>query len=320
MTGLVDVHHHALPPVYTTELAAAGVEALPGYRFPDWSREQSLQMMEETGIERAVLSVSAPGLYFGDLPRARRLASASNEYLAGLVASEPRFGAFGCLPLPDVEGSIAEAEMVLGQFGLDGVVVYTNSAGIYPGDERLDPLMAYLSDRRAVVFVHPLQPCGQHAPPLPMRPSILEFVFESTRAAASLIANRSLSRFPGIRFVLTHGGGTLPFLAERLGHMRRDPAVPCRDDLEVERDLQGFYYDVASCTRPHALACLASVAGPDHLVFGTDFPFETSASARAAISELQSNPDLVAFGLDGLWKENASRILGPPRSGIAEGG
>ncbi len=250
-------------------------------------------MMDELAIERAVLSISAPGLYFGDGGRTRRLAHAADEYLAELTASEPRW-AFGSLPLPDIEASIAEAEIVLERFGLDGVVIYTNSGGIYPGDERLDPLMGYLSSREAVVFVHPLQPCGQQEPPLAVRPSILEFVFESTRAAASLVANRTLSRFPGIRFILTHGGGTLPYLAERLGHLRRDRAVAHRNSLEVEHDLATFFYDVASCTRPHALSCLSAVAAPDHLLFGTDLPFETVTSAAAAVGELQANPDVAA--------------------------
>lgn len=308
MTAIVDVHHHALPPAYTAELSAAGVEALPGYGFPEWSPQRSLTMMDENGIECAVLSLSAPGLHFGDRAQTRRLARASNDYLAGLVASEPRFGAFGCLPLPDVGDAVAEAELVLDRLGLQGVVVYTNTAGMYPGDERLAPLMSYLSAREAVVFVHPLQPCGQTEAPFPVRPSILEFVFESTRAAASLIAGRALVRYPGIRWILTHGGGTIPYLAERLGHLRRDQAVRDREELEVERDLATFFFDLASCTRPHALACLASVAGPGRVLFGSDFPFETSTTAAAAAAELRANPDIPGR-LDGLWRDNAAALL-----------
>lgn len=309
MTGIVDVHHHALPPPYLAELSSVGIQALPGYDFPEWSPERSLQIMDEHGIERAVLSLSAPGLYFGDEDQTRRLARAVNEYLASLTEAEPRFGAFGCLPLPDVAASIAEAEAALERFRLEGVVIYTNSGGIYPGDERLEPLMNYLSTQEAVVFVHPVQPCHQYEAPLPVRPSILEFVFESTRAAASLVANRTLARFPGIRFILAHGGGTLPYLAERLGHLRRDQAVTRRDSLEVDRDLAGFFYDLASCTRAHALACLTSVAPPHHLLFGTDLPFETSATVRAAIAELQSNPAVTDGALSGLWRDNARRLL-----------
>jgi predicted TIM-barrel fold metal-dependent hydrolase len=309
VANVVDVHHHALPPVYTTELSAAGVEALPGYGFPAWSPERSLAMMDESGIELAVLSLSAPGLYFGDRTSARRLARACNEYLAGVVASEPRFGAFGCLPLPDVDAALAEAELVLDRHGLQGVVVYTNSGGIYPGDERLAPLMSYLSEREVVVFVHPLQPCGQAEAPFPVRPSILEFVFESTRAAASLVAGRTLARYPGIRWILTHGGGTLPYLAERLGHLSRDRAVPYREELDVEQDLASFFFDLASCTRPHALACLTAVAGPGRLLFGSDFPFETTASASAALAELRADPAVAGGRLNGLFRENAAALL-----------
>lgn len=309
MTGIVDVHHHALPPAYTAELLAKGVEALPGYGFPDWSPERSLEVMDEHGIERAVLSLSAPGLYFGDEAETRRLARAVNEYLAELAAGEARFGAFGCLPLPNLDDSIDEAGVVLEQLHLDGVVIYTNSAGIYPGDERLDPLMGYLSEREAVVFVHPVQPWGQREAPLPVRPSILEFVFESTRAATSLIANRTLARFPGLRVVLAHGGGTLPYLAERLGHLRRDRAVARRGSLEVESDLARLFYDLASCTRPHAVSCLAATASPDRLLFGTDLPFETSQTVGSALAELRENPEVAAGRLGGIWQENASRLL-----------
>ena len=309
MTSVVDVHHHALPPPYTRSLATAGIEALPGYGFPDWSPGTSLQMMEDNAIDLAMLSVSAPGLYFGDLAQTRRLARECNEYLAELISAEPRFGAFGCLPLPEVADSVAEAELILEELGLQGVVLYTNSAGLYPGDARLAPLMSCLSERDAVVFVHPLQPCGQLQAPLPIRPSILEFVFETTRAATSLIASGCLSRYPGIRWILPHGGGTLPYLAERLGHLRRDKAVACRDSLEVDRDLQTFFFDVASCSRAHALQCLAAVAGKDRLLFGSDFPFESTASVASAVAELGANAD-VENELAGLWGANAAALFG----------
>ena len=309
MTSLIDVHHHVLPPPYTSELAAAGIEALPGYGFPDWSPSRSLEVMDENGIELAVLSVSAPGLSFGEAAQTRRLARECNEYLAELVSVEARFGAFGCLPLPDVEDSIAEAELVLEQLGFHGVVIYTNSGGIYPGDPRLAPLMSYLSDRRAIVFVHPVQPCGQVEAPLLIRPSILEFVFETTRAATSLIAGRCLSRYPDIRWILTHGGGTLPYLAERLGHLRRDKAVEHNDSLDVEADLHSFYFDVASCSQSHALRCLADVAGEDRVLFGSDFPFETGDSAADAVARLRAIPEVATGRLAGLWRANAADLF-----------
>lgn len=312
MTASVDVHHHALPPLYTAELAGLGIEALPGYGFPEWSPELSLQMMDGNGIERAVLSVSAPGVSFGDPAAARRLARACNEYLADLAASEPRFKAFASVPLPEVADGVGEARYALDELGLDGVVLFTNSDGIYPGDVRLTPLHEELAERGAVVLVHPIQPCGQVEAPLGIRPSILEFVFESTRAATSLVANRTLARFPGIRWIIPHGGGTLPYLAERLGHLRRDRAVPEREAVDVEGDLAGFYFDVTSTTRPHALACLAAVARHDHLLFGTDFPFEQATTVAAAVAELEANPAVAAGGaLAGLWRENAAGLLSP---------
>ena len=307
MTSIIDVHHHALPPPYIAELTAAGIEALPGYSFPAWLPERSLEMMEENGIELAVLSVSAPGVYFGERSQTRRLARTCNDYLAELTASESRFGAFGCLPLPSIEDSLAEAERVFDQLGFQGVVIYTNNGGIYPGDARLAPLLSYLSERRAVVFVHPVQPCGQREVALGIRPSILEFVFESTRAATSLIASCRLAEYSGIRWILTHGGGTLPYLSERLEHLRRDTAVARRDSLDVETDLATFFFDVASSTRPHVLSCLTAVAAADRLLFGSDFPFETSVAA--AVAELRANPRLADAELAGLWRANAAALL-----------
>lgn len=316
MTSIIDVHHHALPPPYVVELSAAGIEALPNYGFPTWSPEQSLQMMDANNIERAVLSVSAPGLYFGDPGQTLRLAGACNEYLAELVSAEPRFGAFACLPLPSVQDAVAEAGRALDELGLNGVVLYTNTAGVYPGDDRLGPLLSELSARAAVVFVHPVQPCGQREAPVGIRPSILEFVFESTRAGTSLIANRTLARYPGISWILTHGGGTLPYLAERLGHLRHDAAVAERGALDPEGNLATFYFDVASCTRPHALSCLAAVASADRLLFGSDFPFETSSTAQAAVAELQQHAAISDGGLDGIWHDNAMPLLFSPEHSL----
>lgn len=170
--GRIDVHHHILPPVYMDALRATGFDRYGGIRFPAWRPEDSLEVMDRHGIAAAVVSVSTPGVAFGGDPAAARaLARACNEWAAELVAAHPgRFGAFACLPLPDVDGALAEAAHALDTLGLDGVVLLASNGGRYLGDAVFEPLFEELNRRRAVAFLHPTTPPGA---PLPDRKSVV---------------------------------------------------------------------------------------------------------------------------------------------------
>ena len=128
----VDLHGHAFPGRHCAFLDNLVGAASP---VPDWSVAAQLEMMDSRGIHAAVLSLPPPGVFFGDLALAARLAREVNDDIAALVAEHPaRFGGLAALPLPDVEASLAEIGHAFDELGLDGVALLTNVGGIYVGD------------------------------------------------------------------------------------------------------------------------------------------------------------------------------------------
>src|SRR4051795_13206846 len=151
----IDTHHHVIPDFYW-EASIEGGEAAGGITPPRWSLEGAIAYLDLAEIDAAVVSISTPGVSFEDRGAARVLARMCNEFLAELVHNRPdRFGAFGILPLPDVEGSLREIDYALDGLRLDGVSVMTNAGGSYLGDSRFDVVFEELQLREAVLFVHP---------------------------------------------------------------------------------------------------------------------------------------------------------------------
>ena len=210
----IDVHHHMLPPDYVKALAT--VFAALGCALPQWSVEKALRLMDENLIQASVTSISAPGASFGDAKFGRALARQCNECAAKLISNHPlRFGAFATVPLPDVEGTLAEIAYALDTLKFDGVELLTNYKGKYLGDTAFEEVHQELNRRKAVVHVHPgtvpLNPLA------PVSDFLMEAPFDTTRTITSLICNGVLERYPDISFIFSHGGGTMPFLATRIG-------------------------------------------------------------------------------------------------------
>ncbi len=218
----IDVHFHYLSPEYREKMIDAIGGYPDGFAAPQWSVEGTLAMMDRLGIATGMLSVSSPGVHFGNDARARSLARSVNEFAARTMADHRgRFGGFASLPLPDVDGALEEIAYAFDTLKLDGVVVLTNFNGVYLGDQRLDPVFDELNRRGAVIFIHPTSPiCWQQSALGYPRPMI-EFTFDSTRAVVNLIFSGTLARCPKLRIIVPHAGGTLPFLARRIGMFAR---------------------------------------------------------------------------------------------------
>src|SRR6185312_17473600 len=176
----IDVHHHLVPPVYFKE-----VDPLFHLHEPlrRWSPERSIEDMERAGVASAILSVTTPGFWFKDVALARRLTRASNEYAAGLVAKYPgRFGMFAALPLPDIEGSLAELAYGLDVLKADGIGLFTSYRDCWLGDPRFEPVMEELNRRKAVVYTHPnVADCCVNLIP-DVAPPQIEYQTDTTRA------------------------------------------------------------------------------------------------------------------------------------------
>lgn len=313
--SVIDVHAHFVPDVYREAAVAAGharPDGMPG--FPAWSPAEMIAMMDRRDIARAFLSISSPGVYFGDDLAARRLARAVNEDAAGNCRAYPgRFGFFASLPLPDIEGSLSEVSHAFDVLGAHGVVMESNHDGVRIGDPALEGLLAELDRRKAVVFLHPTSPkcsCGVgHGPALPA--PILEFMFETTRAVTNIILARVPARYPDIRFIIPHAGASLPALADRIAMVAG--VLPPLDGItakEIFAQLGGFYYDLAGAPLPRLLPALRTFADDSRLLYGSDYPFTTEpmiAKLRSSLHDgLAAEPELLAA----IGRLNALALLG----------
>jgi predicted TIM-barrel fold metal-dependent hydrolase len=268
----IDAHTHLIPEAYKAELDRRGLE--PGYPLPPATPELLVGFMDEHGIDASVVSLSPPGVWFGDAGLAKELARLVNEATAAVVREQPaRFAGLATLPLPDAEAAVAEIAYALDTLGLDGVALLSNVGGTYLGDPALDPVFDELDRRGAYAFVHPVAP----ATPLPLPgipPWVGELPFDTTRAAANLIYSGTLERCPNVRLQLAHLGGATPFLAHRIAELAaREPERGVAVPAGAAEYLGRLYYDTGLSNNATAVAATRAVAGVERIVFGSDWPF-----------------------------------------------
>jgi len=287
MTGRIDVHAHFLPDAYRAAAEAAGHAQPDGFpALPAWDPVDHVAMMDRLDIATALLSISSPGVHFGDDGQARALAREVNE--AGVRAVErfpARFGQFASLPLPDVEGAVAEIDYAYDTLRADGVAVLTNAGGVYLGDPRLEPVFAALDRRNARVFIHPTSPACWDATSLGRPRPMLEFLFDTTRAVVNLVLNGTIARHPNIEFIIPHAGATLPVIADRVAAFSMvladvDPGA------DVMRDVARLHYDLAGFPLPRQLDALLAITTLEHLHYGSDYPFTPDGSVGILATQL----------------------------------
>ncbi|HQF03696.1 MAG TPA: amidohydrolase family protein [Phycicoccus sp.] len=312
----IDVHHHLVPPDYAQMLRDKGIQP-GGIPLPSWAAPVASKIMRKNGVETAILSVSTPGVWFGDVPEARLWARRVNEHAAGIVAAQPRhFGFFATLTLPDVDGAIAEATHALDVLGADGIVLLANNAGLYLGDPTFDRLLGFLHERRAVVFIHPGELPGGPADGIPSFTA--DFLLDTTRTAISLILSGALEQYDGIRFVLAHAGGFVPYIAHRilLTTLREEPkwklaGMALNRKAEVARRMQmfkRFWFDIALSATPTTFPSLLAVADPAKVLFGSDFPFAPAMAVKYMRQEYESI-DLSKAVRQGIDRGNAEVLF-----------
>ncbi|MFH8337865.1 amidohydrolase family protein [Streptomyces sp. AM6-12] len=301
----IDVHQHLIPGAYREVMERHGATAA-GWPTPAWDADSAIAMMDRRSIATGVLSVSSPGTHFGDDAEARALARNVNEHAAELVKDRPdRFGLFASLPLPDVDGALAETAYALDELHADGVVLMSNVHGRYLGDKEFAPLWAELDARGAVVFIHPT---GSPLPMLDGLPGpVVDFPFDTTRTALHMTLNGVMSRHTRMKVILSHAGGFLPYAAWRftIGAQFRPGTTP----EGVLADLRRFYFDTALSASPSALPSLLAFAAPGHVLYGSDWPFAAEEYGTLFDSMLDGYDGFEPGQLDAINRGNAEVLF-----------
>jgi aminocarboxymuconate-semialdehyde decarboxylase len=314
VTFTVDVHHHMLPDFFW---AATNDPDHPvgGVAPPPWSRQAALSFIDDAGIDVAMTSISTPGVHTGDDRAARALARRCNELSADLVRDRPdRFGGFGCLPLPDVDGALAELSYVLDVLGLDGVVLFSNARGVYLGDTRLAPVFDELQRRRALVFVHPNASPDPVAHTLGLPDSLIDFTADTTRAIAALHYSNTFARTPDVNYVFSHAGGTVPYLAGRFDIVDRMGVIPGAEERTTAAEtFRRLYWDTALSWTDPVLRMLRSTVGLGQVVFGTDYPYLRRDLAVSTRQRLLDSPELDQADRTNVLGATATKLI--PRLG-----
>jgi 6-methylsalicylate decarboxylase len=291
----IDVHAHYLPDFYRDALAEHGHGQPDGFPYiPEWSAEDHLSFMDRLGIEQSLLSVSSPGARVGDVDLARAVNEAGRK---AVVDHPDRFGLLASLPLPDIDAAIAEVAHCCDHLDVDGFVLLTNADGAYVSDPSFAPLFRELGRRGARVLLHPTSPaCWEHTSLGRPRPMI-EFLFDTTRTVVDLLMHGTLAANPDLQLIVPHAGAVLPLLADRVAAF----AGVLAPDVDVLGELGRLHYDLAGQALPRALDVLLTITTPDHLHYGSDWPFTPEPVVAAATRRID--------GVDLPLRTNSERLF-----------
>ena len=287
----IDSHSHIVPKFYEEAVMLAGAGPTRG-SFPAWSPERGVELMDAADIDVAITSV-VPGVHFLAPPKAREMARRCNEFSAELCARWPeRYGAFALVPMHEPKHAVGEIDHAFDVLKLDGVCLLSSYGESYLGDPVFDPVLDALNQREAVAFIHPFN-SAQQLPgagggnSLPYPAFMVEYPFDTTRMAAHLMFSGALERFPRIRFILSHAGGALPYLAWRLYCCQMvSPSFPKWSYEKIRAGLRHFWYDTAMSAGPEMIACLMSMVGPERVVFGSDWPMANAQAVAECVKNL----------------------------------
>lgn len=286
----VDVHCHNILPDFVNSLDTHDAALDETFPLPPWSVESHLEFMDAAGIKMSVLSMPAPQPYFGNADECRDIIRRYNEQTAAICRKNPeRLKFVAALPLPDVRFAIEEVTYALDSLGAVGVKLATNSRGQYLGDAELDPLMQVLNKHKAVAIIHPHKPVPVNDSIITTAPlAIYEYPAETTRAVINMIARNVPARYPDIKWVIPHCGSFLPMAIPRMKAVL--PIMVAKglmQPVDFDANLARFYYDLAGTPSAEAIASMLTITTPDHIMYGSDYPYQPTAALVPGIRRLE---------------------------------
>jgi 6-methylsalicylate decarboxylase len=311
-TKLVDTHHHFYPPTYQKAWADwEDQRKIPHFGTQmAWTKENDLEAMDKNGITVAALSLaSTPGTWFdAGAEKAHDMARLCCDFGAEMVRDRPgRYALLAPLSMMDTDTTLKEIEYVFDTLKADGVNLQTNYGDKWLGDPAYKPILEELNRRKVVAYVHPLVAscCGRLS--VGAYPAVIEVPHDTTRTIVSLLLSGSFAKQPDIKWLFSHAGGTIPFLAGRIeafyDQKARDAGVGGFAPNGIEAEFRKLYYDTANATHPAAMAALMKLVPVSQITYGTDYPY----FPLDQINNLR-NLDLAPADLEAISSGNASRL------------
>ncbi|PWN86728.1 amidohydrolase 2 [Acaromyces ingoldii] len=314
----IDTHIHIVTPALAKAIRTAGGDP-SGWHVPEWSPELAVGALNDLGIEKAIFSITAPGpSVLGSGIEARKAAREINEECLAVVKSNPsRFSLWASTPSwIDVEGTIEEIEWAIVKNHLPGVVIMSSYADRLLGDDLFQPIWKRLNELKANVFIHP---AAINIKPMMIANRLpqpwVDYPVATTRTAVDLVLTGTVTRHPDVNIILSHAGGTLPFIATRVMWLTRNEEFHGRSGFlsseETKKAFQKFYLDLAlSTSKTHVTGCLEFTT-PDKILYGSDWPYAPLHTCQSMTDTFdkfvntQEGEVLLAAARD-----NAVRLLG----------
>lgn len=310
----IDVHAHLWTDEYLDLVESYGNTVVSashrgqGAGASDAELEARFALMDATGIDRQVLSVTPSAPHFADRNHAVDAARHANDSYAEMIERHPRrFAAFAAVPLPHIDAALAEVARGLDELAMAGAAITTDVLGTSLADPSLDPFYAELDRRGTALYIHP-SGCAARTPLIAehgMRWMVGAPV-EDTLAAAHLILAGIPSRYPNIKIIISHLGGALPMLLQRMDNQYgwESPGAPEKPSVAARR----LYYDTVGHGHVPAIRAAAESLGADRLVLGTDFPYQSGDLFHRAVTYIEEG--LPAAAATAVLDHNAAAILG----------
>lgn len=287
---MIDVHHHIIPKLAPKSL-----------NFPKWSIEEDLETMGRLGIEVSLLSVPVSGN--------SEMILGINEHLASLVQYNPnRYGFFASLSLECIDSALGQVEFAYKSLHAEGFILPTNHNGLYLGSEKLLPLLEELNRCEAVVLIHPSAPSGENFPSFDRDLSVYEYPLETTRAVMDMIYKDRMSQFPNIKWIISHAGGTIPYLSHRLSIAHEWKGVSQNEDKVLEA-INALYFDLALSTADNVYQCLKGVTSMSHMLLGTDFPLRQESGVTKSLNHINNTSVFTQIEKQDILFNNAHRLF-----------
>src|SRR3979411_1821172 len=306
LAKIIDIHSHPILPF------GEGAPVGEGQKQPDWAVEDALSYMEEPHVSACVLS-DPDSANHATGQEARDIARRVNETLADIVSRwSSRFGAVATLPGQDADGAATEIVYALDILKMDGVSTSTSISDVYLGEPQFDPWFEELNRRGATLFVHPTFTKASQKLLIGLHPSVLEFMFDTTRMIANMVATGAKKRFSNIKILSTHGVATIPYLVNRIQMLEHAFGVGTgRLELspeEVREGIASFYSALPAANSAAQLGAILKLVPVSLLVMGLDFPLMPKSTFAPAIADIGRYPAFNKTDLQSLSYGNAGRL------------